>query len=164
MKTLPTIVMLFAASMAFAVMLVPFTNWDDLTKQSPDIVIARCVVTADTTIIDDGMNWTDIEVLSVLKGDTKPGPARMVSTYWPRQGENFLMFSTYHTNQKYRGYNATEMYRIVPLGLYFNTNAVTGKRLDEQIQIVLRRRLEKLNGELKDGAEEKKRLEEGIKK
>jgi len=160
MKTSVTVVGLLAvAGSAFAVLILPFTSWDDLTKKSPDIIIARSTVTTpDATPIDNGMVWSDIEVLSVLKGDTKRGAARMVSQYWPRQGDRFLIFATYQSSQFYRAYNATEAYRIVPLGRYFLTNELAGKSLDEQIQLVLRRRLEDVNRELETDAEEKNRL------
>src|ERR1035438_7067219 len=120
MKTSITVVGLLAvASSAFAVFILPFTSWNDLSIKSPVIIIARCTTTPEPTIISDGMIWSDIEVMSVLKGDTKPGMARMVSQYGPRQGERFLMFSTYQSNELYRAYNATETYRVVPLGRYF---------------------------------------------
>lgn len=80
-----------AASSALAVFIAPFTNWDDLTERSPDIIIARCTTTPNPIAAIDGMIWSDIEVTSVLKGDTKRGIARMVSQYRPRQGDNFLM-------------------------------------------------------------------------
>ena len=144
--------------------ILPFTSWDDISKKSPDIIIARCTVTTPDGPIADGMVWSDIEVTTVLKGDTTPGTARMVSQYVPRQGERFLMFSTYQSNEPYRAYNATETYRVVPLGRNLLTNGLTGKTLDEQIQFVLRHRLEELRRELKEGAEEKKRLEEALKK
>jgi hypothetical protein len=164
MKTSATIVALLAAVGAFAVPILPFTSWDDISKKSPDIVIARCIVTAPDGPIGDGMVWSDIEVLSVLKGDTKPGVARMVSQHAPRQGERFLMFSAYQSNDLYRAYNATETYRVVPLGRYFLTNELSGKPLDEQIKLVLRHRLEELTRELQQGTEEKKRLEEALKR
>src|SRR5216117_3727606 len=110
------LVLLFAVSTATAVIILPFTSWDDLTKKSPDIIIARCTATPQPMVVADGMIRSDIEVMSVLKGDTKPGSARMFSQYWPRQGERFLMFATYQGNHLYRAYNATETYRIVPLG------------------------------------------------
>ena|SRR5213592_4626014 len=115
-------------------------------------------------VVADGMIRSDIEVMSVLKGDTKPGSARMFSQYWPRQGERFLMFATYQGNHLYRAYNATETYRIVPLGRDFLANALVGKSLDEQIQLVLRRRLEDVNRQLERDAPEKSRLEEGLKR
>lgn len=158
------IALVAAASTATAVLIARFTSWDDLTQKSPDIVIARCTATPDTLIIVDGMIWSDIEVLSVLKGDTKAAAARMVSQYSPHRGERFLMFSTYQSNERYRAYNATEKYRVVPLGPYFSTNDLTGKPLAEQIQIVLRRRLQDLNRDMEYATEEKKRLEGGLTK
>jgi hypothetical protein len=165
MKTVVTLVLLLVlASSASAVFLSPFTSWEELTENSPDIVIARCSkTTPDAIPIHDGMIWSDIEAVKVIKGDTKPGVARMVSQYWPRQGERFLMFSEYQSNDLYSAYNATETYRIVPLGRYFNTNKMDGKSLDEQIQLVLQHRLEEVSRELKEIADEKKRLEEAIK-
>ena len=158
------IVVLLAAVSAFAVAVAPFTSWDDISKKSPDIIIARCTVTTPDGPVGNGMVWSDIEVLSVLKGDTKPGVARMVSQHVPRQGERFLMFSTYQSNELYRAYNATETYRVVPLGGSFSTNELSGKALDEQIKLVLRHRLEELKRELQQGTDEKKRLEEALKK
>src|SRR6266536_3265715 len=93
------IVLLVAVSTAAAVIILPFTSWDDLTRKSPDVVIARCATTPNPTVIGDGMISSDVEVLSVLKGDTKPGVAHMVSQYWPHQEERFLMFATYQSNQ-----------------------------------------------------------------
>jgi hypothetical protein len=140
-----------------------FTSWDDLTKKTPDIVIARCVTTANPTWIVNWMVHTDIEVISVLKGDTKPGTARMYSGYRPYQGERFLMFAWYQSNQVNQAYAAPETYRIVRIGRDFQMFDLTGKKLEEQIQMVLSNRLVDLNRELEIGAEEKKRLEHGLK-
>ncbi len=166
MKLRTTIIVLLAAvSTAMAVFILQFTSWDDLTKNSPDIIIARCTKPPVVMISNDGMNWADIEVMSILKGGSKPGAARMVSQYWPQQGEQFLMFAiNYQSNNLYQAYNATEEYRIVPLGRFFQTNELTGKSLDEQVQLVLRRRLDDLRVELKNGEEEKKRLEKVVEK
>ena len=152
-------------STAMAVLISPFTSWSDLTHKSPDIVIARCTAAhPDNMPVADGMMWSHIEVISVLKGDTKPGAAQMVSQYSPYQGERFLMFSEYQSNQLYQAYNATETYRIVPLGRYFLTNELAGKPLDEQIQMVFQSRLKDLSVEMKRAGEEQKRLEEGLTK
>ncbi len=158
MKLTTMLVLLGAVSTAMAVIVLPFTSWEDLTRKSPDIIIARCTTTPNPTVLGDGMVWSEIEVQSVLKGDTKPGSAQMVSQYWPRQGERFLMFAVYQSNQLYRAYNATEAYRVVPLASNFATSELAGKSLDEQIQLVLRRRLVDVNRELEKDAEEKSRL------
>jgi hypothetical protein len=169
------IAFLAAASTAAAFLPDGFRSWDDLTQNSPDIVIARCTATPDPFDGADGMVWSDIEVLSVLKGDTKPGVARMVSQYCPHQGERFLMFSTYESNKIYRAYNAAEAFRVVPFAHSWVTydptgkppadpDDLTGKPLAEQIRIVLRRRLEDVNRDLARATEEKKRLEGGLTK
>ena len=145
-------------------MVANFKSWDELTQKSPDLIIARCTETPKSGLVADGMIWADIEVLSVLKGDTKPGAARMVSQFSPHQGQRFLMFSTYQSNELYRAYNATEEYRVVPIGPYFQLDQLTGKPLAEQIQTVLRQRLEDLKRESEHAAEEKKRLEAGLAK
>ena len=88
----------------------------------------------------------------------------MVSQHAPRQGDRFLMFSTYQSNDLYRAYNATETYRVVPLGGYFPGDELKGKTLEEQIRLLLQHRLEDLTRELQQGAVEKKRLEEALKK
>jgi len=59
------------------------------------------------------------------------------------------MFSIYQSNELYRAYNATERYRVVPLGRHFLTDELAGKSLDAQIEFVLRHRLEELSRELK---------------
>lgn len=87
----------------------------------------------------------------------------MQSAYAPRQGDQFLMFANWHNNHPAQTYTATEKYRIVPLSRHFQTNDLVGQPLGEQIQRVLRHRLQELHRELQQGAVEKKRLEEGIK-
>lgn len=163
-RSLIIIGLLAAIGTVSAVYVSPFASWDDLTQKSPDIVIARCTATPDPEIILDGQIWSEVEILSVLKGNTKPAPAKMISEYWPRQGEQFLMFATYETESTDRTYySATENYRIILLPRNFLLSALTGKPLSEQIQIILRRRLNAVNDELNQAITEKKRLEEGVK-
>jgi hypothetical protein len=83
----------------------------------------------------------------------------MASRYWPFQGEKFLLFANYENNQFFSGYNAVEEYRVISLNRYFQTNVLSGKTLNEQIQLILTNRLNDLNGELARGQEEKRRLE-----
>ena len=61
-------------------------------------------------------------------------------------------------------YYAVEKYRVIPLGAYLPPDLLTGKTLDENIQILFQRRLDNLNREMKEEQEEKQRLEEGLKK
>ena len=157
---LTILALLAVCATASAVLIFPFTSWDDLTQHSPDIVIARCTATPNPQMIGDGMIGAEIEVITVLKGDTKPGPAKMVSQYWPHQGEQFLMFSTYQINEHYRAYNATETYRVIPMDRYFESSKLNDKPLPEQVRLILSHRLEAVRKELERATEEKKRLEQ----
>jgi hypothetical protein len=103
----------------------------------------------------DGVITSDIEVVFVLQGTTKPGPSHLVSTYrLPHQGDYYLIFADYYNGH----YQALEDYRVVPLGYNFESDRLTGKTLDEQIDILVRDRLDQLN----NVSEEKKRLEEEL--
>ena len=158
------IALLASFSTASAIFLSPFTSWDDLTQKSPDIVIVRCTATPMSYTAIDGMVFSEIEVLFVLKGSTKTGHAKMVSQYVPHQGEEFLMFSTYQSNQRYQAYNAAETHRIVPIDRYFDFIELANKSPVEQIKLVLRNRLESVRRDLEQLTEERKRLEQNFNK
>lgn len=154
---------------AIAAVTQPFTTWDNLTNKSTDIVIVRCArtpqrlnVQSDGVVVEikDGLISSEIQVVAVLKGRTNLGPAVLVSRYWPRQSDQYLVFSYYQDGS----FMAVERYRVVPLGIDFPTNVITGKSMEEQIQAMLRYRLDQLNHELEEQQAEKNRLEQGLKR
>jgi hypothetical protein len=140
-KSILALGLFVVTSSSFAVLILPFTNWDDLITKSPDVIIARCITSPEQMMVINGMIWSNIEVLSVIKGDTKQGEARMVSQYGPCHGEQILMFATYTSNKDYRAYNATEAYRVVPLDEKFRIDALAGKTLYKKIKLALRYKL-----------------------
>ena len=82
-----------------AIPISPFKGWDDLIDKSPDIIIARCMATQDLLTpkpksFFSNVFSSDIEVISVLKGNTMPGPSHMTSLYFPYRGEYFLVFAS----------------------------------------------------------------------
>lgn len=123
---------------AFAVLISPFTSWEDLIAKSPDIVIARCIATPEQMIVINGMIWSNIEVMSVIKGDTQQGAARMVSQFGQCHDEQILVFATHESNKTYRGYNATEAYRVVLLDQELRISELAGKTLYQKIELALR--------------------------
>ena len=153
-----------AVTTASATIVVSFTSWDYLIQRSSDIVIARCTATTPNPGAINGMIHSEIEVTTVLKGNTTPAPAKMVSQYWPHQGERFLLFSIHTTNKFFSGYSAVEEYRIVPIDHYFRVEDLAGKPLTEQIQLILARRLTDVRKELERATEEKNRLEQSLNK
>jgi hypothetical protein len=164
------LVLCMAAPLMLAFPYTPFTDWGDVTKHSPSIIIARCIkpavrdqVTNGYVIVKGSVGESEIELVSVLKGtNTLPGTkAALSSERWPHQGESYLIFAAYYDGTTCQ---AIEEYRVVPLGSYFETNMVTGRTLDEQIKSLLQLRLGVLNWQAKQMETEKQRLEEFLKK
>jgi hypothetical protein len=102
---------------------------------------------------------SSIEIVSVLKGETNGAANYLRSQFLPRQGEYYLIFANFFAGT----YQAFEPYRVVPLGLEFSINSIAGKTLDEQVRMLLERRLIALTEQIKNEEEEKQRLEEGLK-
>lgn len=152
------LVVLFLAMRAPAPIVASFKGWDWLKATSSDVIVARCVRTPSESY-RDGVQ-AEMAIVCVLKGTNGATPGVVRSFYWPRQGEHYLIFADYHDGS----YQALEEYRFVPLGVQFLTNSVVGKPFDDQIQLLFKNRLDQLNRELEQGQEEKKRLEEGLKR
>jgi hypothetical protein len=165
LATVAALAFLVAINIASATASAPFASWDDLTQRSPDIVVACCTVTtSNPEWFVNGMIVSDVKVTAVLKGDSKAGAAKMVSHYWPHQGECFLMFSTHVSDQFFTGYNAVEGYRIIPINRHFQPGQLAGKRLTEQIRLILSLRLADVREELERITSEKNRLEQSYSK
>jgi hypothetical protein len=164
-KYFSIIALFFMAGTTFAIFINNFTTWNDLIERSSDIVIAKYTPAPangnmkKTVAITDGVLYSDIDVLLVLKGNKKPGLSNMASQYCPSNGEQFLLFANYKNDQFYSGYTAIEDYRIVPINASFQTNQLSDKSLDEQIQLILNSRIKDLNDEIERDNDEKKRLE-----
>lgn len=162
-KIILPILILTTTSCLLATLSFPFQSWDWVKSHSNDIVIARCSKTPiPAPIRHDMLVDADGEVISVLKGKIKPGPTifRVWMHHWPCQNEYYLIFG-FHDNNLFE---ATDSYRVVPLGFSFSTNFLAGKTLDEQIQLLLQRRLDALNRQMAIEQEEKRILEQGVKR
>jgi hypothetical protein len=167
MKRFISIVVLIATtSTALALLVGRFTSWNDLIEQSPDIIIARCVATHDGLKPEPTKSYinaffSDIEVISVLKGTTSQGPSHLTSLARPFRGELFLLFANYESNQDDTGYTAIEDYRLIPINAAPNswmTNQLAGKNLNEQVQMIINWRLSELRQEIERDNEEMARL------
>lgn len=163
--------LLFMAGMAVAVPTQPFRDWSELTRTSKDIVIVHCVKTPETEIVEaggvvreEGFGGikSDVEISFALKGQMDSGKSEIVSQYPLRQSEYYLAFANQYESHGF--YQAYEPYRIISLGQNFDTNVLSGKTLDEQIQTLLQKRLNDLNRQMKAEQEEKARLESAFKK
>ena len=159
--------------MTTAALTIPITNfkdYDDLVANSPEIIIARCTSTLDfitasnkMVIVIDGMIDSNIEIVSVLKGTPNPGSAHLGSEYWPYRGECLLVFANDRKDEYNKGYTAIEGYRVIPLGHNFMTNQLAGKTVEEQVNLILKMRLDNLKDELGRDTQEKQRIEAKLK-
>ena len=165
-KLLSFLLLTGATAGALAVLVQDFTDWESIIAKSPDIVIAQCISPfRNARRYPDGMLWADIDVLNVLKGDTKPGKLQLVTQHSPQQGWRYLIVGTYHTNAPYTidwALNATEDWRVIPLSPFFPDHVLDGKSLKTQIRIIFEHRLQEVTQELKRGEEEKRRLEKAL--
>ncbi len=135
-----------------------FPGWKPLVSQSRDIVVVQCngIIEPpdDRTTNSDGLVLTPdpenrlsesrIQVIAVLKGGSRIGPGHLRSFYEPRLGEQYLLFGTQETNT----YDFIEDYRMVALGSAFHSNLIAGKSLNEQIQTLLKYRMDELDREM----------------
>jgi hypothetical protein len=159
--------LMFITVSAMAYVTIAFPGWDKLEVWSPDIVIVHCVNSPDlfdTWENGHQVDWdlieADVKIVSVLKGATNSGPMRMMSEYWPKKGEYYLLFAIYHDGI----YQATEDYRVLPLGAPFTARHLAGKPLKEQIQMLFGYADHVLDEEIKEDQERKARLKQGLKK
>jgi hypothetical protein len=144
-----------------------FSSWSKVFETSTDVVLIRCLKTPSPTdkdwpvISHGGIKYTAVETIYVLRGSTNLGVATLRSLYWPKQGENYLVFATQRENTNYE---AMATYRIVPLGVGFPPiPLIDGKPFAEQIQFLFKYRATLLNTERKALEEEKSRLDQLIK-
>lgn len=177
-----SIIIISLAVTAFADPVVPFIGWTNLIESSPYIFIAKRtdpvqvfpVNRPSALSIIHNVGSCSIEIVSVLKGDAKIGPAQLALPYdlrvglLPRRGDIFLIFASGGgspgTNSSYI---AIESYRTIVIApeMYYQvwTNALAGKPLKEQIKKILAYRRAALNEEMEREQAEKKRVEDGLK-
>jgi hypothetical protein len=155
-------ILFLTAANVFSRMLNDFSGWSQLLADSSDIAIVHCEQSTLALHLStvDGATKSDcaITVLLPLKGTNICNSTRLWTDHKLQQGEKYLVFG--HCDSGI--YQAFEEYRVVPLGTDFSTNLITGKLLDEQLQILFKRRLDTLNRQIKEEQDEKQRFEEGI--
>jgi hypothetical protein len=141
-----------------------FRSWDELIERSSFIAVVRCgnPTPQKPNVRYDDIYLADMEIHLVanLKNTTNAAPVRILTDYLMCSGENYLVFGTWDSDV----ICSYERYRVVPLDKYVTTNLIAGKTLQEQIQILLQRRLDNLKLEMQENENEKMRLEAGLKK
>jgi hypothetical protein len=174
MKKYASIITLLAIiGVTFGTPINRFSNWNNLINSSRDIIIAQCTATPDffaqssvtpRFVTNIGGGWTsDVNVITILKGNTKIGLSKLSSFYKPYQGELFVVFATSGRIGTNSVYVANEEYQIIPLNHNFQISSLNEKTLEEKIQLIFKTRLKDLNDEIARDNAEKTRLQEGLK-
>lgn len=120
-----------------AVTLQPFESWSKLSKESPDIIIARCISINEQSLVIDGVRQSVIEVTQRIKGESPLGLTTLFSQLDSCRNGPTLIFSTYRRDADNASHTAIESYRLVPLAADFDVGALAGKSLQEKIDYAL---------------------------
>lgn len=161
---------LFAAACfpAAAYLTSDFPGWNTLQMESSDIFVARCNETPDPydvwkdghQVDFQGLINSSMQIAFKIRGTASLGGVQITSTFWPKQGEYYLIFARHKDDC----YQAVEDFRVILLGTRFSTNGIAGKTPDVQIQILLKKGLDIVNERIQQDEAERKQLEEAFQK
>lgn len=159
-KEIYALVALFwSGALVLAVPFMQFPGWDRVKDLSTDITVMKCISTTDNPDhVSRDLISSKIQTVMALKGRTNLVMSSLRSMYWPHAGEYYLVFASYHDGS----YQATEPYRLVPLGTFVPPDLLAGKALDDNLRIIFRWRLNKLESQMKEEEGEKQRLIAGL--
>jgi|SRR5579871_1309663 len=151
------------ATTVLATLQFPFPGWRVVIDKTPDIVIARWHRTPPVQIRLDALIDSEGEITAVLKGANKIGTThlRLSDEILLREGESYLIFGFQSENNMVQ---ASESYRVIPLGTRFTPELIRSKTLDEKIDFLFRYRLEVISNQVAQLNDEKNRLETGLQK
>lgn len=150
------------AASILARVIAPFVGWDRLEDVSSNIIIVYCggptPPTPGFSIVGATRFDSEITVISILKGTNHISSGRLQTDHELRQNNYYLAFADYDNGI----YEAWEEYKVVPLGTDFSTNLITGKPLNDQLQVLFCSATNTLDHEIEMDEQDKSRLEQGI--
>lgn len=152
---------LFKSLTAAALVLGPFPEWDRLEEMSSNIAVVACYRplpaepnSNDDVVMSDSRAW----ILSPLRGKDAAGYIRLLTNHTLSRGRNYLVFG-YYVNG---AFEAFEDYRVVPLSKDFDIKSLSGKTLDQQLQILFEDGVKEMNRQIQEDEAEKQRLQEAL--
>ncbi|HEV8061527.1 MAG TPA: hypothetical protein VGP68_16730 [Gemmataceae bacterium] len=148
-----------------AIKITMFIDTETFVLRAKDIVIAKCLVPAagGPQHYEDGLYPVDVHIISALKGEKKPGKAKIATIYPMELGKTYLLASlggsAYGTD-----FLAVPQLSVVELPANFRLDDLRDKKVAEQVQTVFaaRRRENERQRLLLD--EEKKLLDKAVSK
>lgn len=153
--------MMFASVNAGALVLGAFPGWDRLEGMSSDIAVVLCSQTLpsrpnynDEVVRSD---WQAV-LVSPLKGTNAVGSFRLLTNHPLQRGHEYLIFGNYVDDV----YEAFEDFRVVPLSEGFDIKLLSGKTLDQQLQILFQDGVKEKEREIQEDEAEKDRLKAAL--
>jgi hypothetical protein len=128
--------LLLVTAEAQAIKISLFTDTDTFVQHAKDIVVAKCtgpVPNADGD--DDGLYPVDVEIVSVLKGDKKPGRAKIATIYPMETGKTYLLTSLGGSAHG-TDFLAIPELSVVELPPGFKLDVLKDKKIAEQVKAV----------------------------
>lgn len=143
---------------------IPFSGWDYVENNSPYISIVECEKSIPPTpgiiVMDAPASDSNVRILSVLRGTNSVSSARLQTDYELKEGQKYLVFG-YYDSGFYRAY---EPYRVIPLDTSFRLDLLTGKTLDEKLQVLFQSSIDYINRKIQEDEEERDRLQQALQK
>lgn len=157
-------VMVLTALPCQAVPITFFTDTNTFVRRAQDIVIAKCLgPVPDGRYYDDGLYPVDVQVISVLKGDGKPGKAKIATIYPLEAGKRYLLTSLGGSAHGTTFLAVPEL-SVVELPPNFQLGNLKGKKVAEQVQAVFAARRQENERQQRLLEDEKKLLDKAVSK
>jgi hypothetical protein len=153
---------------AYAIKTSLFINIERSIERSPAVFIAKSVLTSSVTVRSTHL-IESIKIEKVLKGDAKPGHAKLARLNNLGFNKTYLIFSS-GGSIKGADYLSFAELSAVEMPSNFNLDQLNNKKLKDQVTLILNernnelnRRVEILNKKLDSLNNEKKLLEKALK-
>ena len=161
----PSLVLVFfVAAEARAIKITAFIDTDTFVERSKDIVIAKCTgPVAKGDAFDDGLFPVNVRIVSVLRGDKKPGKAKIATIYPMESGKTYLLTSMGGSAHG-TDFLAIPELSVVELPPNFRLADLDGKQVVEQVQAVFAARRQENARQQRLLEEEKKMLDKTVSK
>lgn len=141
-RTIIIIVTVLASLSALATVFMPFQDWDQVEKNSSDIVVAAAwdENPPHGELVTRKADY-QIQIISVLTGTNVSGFVRLLANHEFDRGRKYLIFGVYSGSYL----DAPEDYRAIPLARNFQAKLLKDKTFDEKLQILFQSGVDYMN-------------------
>jgi hypothetical protein len=161
---LPTAAIFLLAAPVPALPVATFTDTKTFTGAATDVVIADCLDPDPDPGPKINVTTVSVDVVKVLKGERKPGKAKLVTIGQPMEkGRRYLMMSFGGSAGEIK-FLANGELAVVEVPAGFDLKTLEGKTVAEQAQLVFDARREQVRLRLIELQREKELLEKTVPK